>query len=87
MSTPTNPPVFPTLSSTNVVESEEERHMLNHYSTEGITLRDWFAGQALPAFLGLRPDHECTPEEARLLVARSCYAYADAMLRAREETP
>lgn len=54
------------------------------YSQEGMSLRDWFAGQALMGWAAGRNrpmEHEaCEPES----VARSCYAYADAMLRARE---
>ena len=50
----------------------------------GMSLRDWFAGQALMGWAAGRNrpmDHEaCEPAS----VARSCYAYADAMLRARE---
>ena len=60
----------------------------------GMSLRDWFAGQALVGQLaaGPQPPDEpaCTCEE----YAESAYAYADAMLRARkvpvpagEETP
>lgn len=50
----------------------------------GMSLRDWFAGQALMGWAAGRNrpmEHEaCEPAS----VARSCYAYADAMLRARE---
>jgi hypothetical protein len=44
----------------------------------GMTLRDWFAGQALA---GLTADPDM-PDAARC--AALAYAYADAMLRARE---
>lgn len=50
----------------------------------GMSLRDWFAGQALMGWAAGRNrlmEHEaCEPA----FVARSCYTYADAMLRARE---
>lgn len=44
----------------------------------GMTLRDWFAGQALAG--------EMTRDDGghRLDVARRCYAFADAMLRERD---
>jgi hypothetical protein len=42
----------------------------------GMTLRDWFAGQAEPAMMG----NHSTPEE----VARQAYLIADAMLRERD---
>lgn len=82
MSTPTNPPVFPTLSSTNVVEGEEERHMLNHYSTDGIALRDLFAAHAITGLLAdpKRPASITKPD-----IAADAYEMADAMLAAREE--
>jgi hypothetical protein len=50
---------------------------------DGMTLRDWFAGQAL-AGMGV----ECTSDEfCHSSVAECAYAYADAMLRAREVKP
>jgi hypothetical protein len=49
--------------------------------TYGMTLRDWFAGQALA---GLTADPDM-PGAARC--AALAYAYADAMLRAREVKP
>jgi hypothetical protein len=52
---------------------------------DGMTLRDWFAGQALRKFLSkpeqmFGADVHDTAEAARL-----AYLYADAMLKAREE--
>lgn len=52
-----------------------------HEDMHGMTLRDWFAGQALA---GLVTDY--STKEAKLL-ARHCYEYADAMLEAREVKP
>ena len=47
----------------------------------GMTLRDWFAGQALQSYLAGR---NCDLRETnRGSVAKTCYAYADAMLAAR----
>jgi len=46
------------------------------YLEEGMTLRDWFAGQAEPAMMG----KHSTPEE----VARQAYLIADAMIAERE---
>lgn len=45
---------------------------------QGMTLRDWFAGQALPAIM---PDGRVTTYE---LAAKAAYAMADAMLEARK---
>lgn len=43
---------------------------------DGMTLRDWFAGQAIMA----TNDEEYTPAD----YAKAAYAFADAMLAARE---
>jgi hypothetical protein len=55
----------------------------------GMTLRDWFAGQALTA-IPLRDDGKRTPHEDRkqeaMWVATAAYRYADAMIKAREES-
>jgi hypothetical protein len=48
----------------------------NGYVCEGMTLRDWFAGQALPGLVPL----EQTPR----LTAAQAYSIADAMLAARD---
>jgi hypothetical protein len=47
----------------------------------GMTLRDWFAGQALMGMmLGAR-------RGGAMMLARECYEMADAMLAAREVKP
>jgi hypothetical protein len=48
---------------------------------QGMTLRDWFAGQALVS-MGVEYTDECHAS-----VAQCAYRYADAMLRAREVKP
>ncbi len=55
------------------------RHGYN--SNDGMTLRDWFAGQALVS-MGVEYTDECHAS-----VAECAYRYADAMLRAREVKP
>ncbi len=49
------------------------------YGQQGMTLRDWFAGQA---FAGLLANHECSGSEAEF--AGWAYQHADAMITARK---
>lgn len=59
-----NPPAFPMASD-----------ILGHH--EGMTLRDWFAGQALAIGYAMgEPPHE---------TAQQAYSYADAMLAERSK--
>jgi len=60
--TPENPPAFP----------RDERY-LGH---NGMSLRDWFAGQALVGFMA-GTAFPSLPSEVR---AKACYSLADAML-------
>jgi hypothetical protein len=65
-----------------------------NYGESGMSLRDWFAGQAL-ARIDIADAHDEEPEtlptETLMLwiewQARYAYAVADAMLKAREEKP
>jgi hypothetical protein len=50
----------------------------------GMTLRDWFAGQAMTAIIG---SLYCAPETTFKEVSGKAYAQADAMLKAREVKP
>ncbi|WP_333571343.1 hypothetical protein [Sphingomonas sp.] len=50
----------------------------------GMTLRDYFAGQALPETIKLaEADPRVTSSNIDATVARACYALADAMLAER----
>lgn len=73
---------FPTLSSTNAVDEDgRERHVQQHYSTPGMTLRDYFAASALASIIAAREPKDGA-DYARY--GRDAYAYADAMFKARE---
>jgi hypothetical protein len=91
MSTPINDggPAFPGFSNTSgygnvkpfIMPSGE---VVWQEHSPGMTLRDWFAGQALAGFSADMKswrfkDDQLTPQE----VARMCYVSADAMLAAR----
>ena len=58
-------------------------HMIvTHYGMErGISIRDYFAGQAMAAII---TSVYCTPETIYTEVSSRAYAQADAMLKARE---
>jgi hypothetical protein len=53
----------------------------------GMTLRDWFAGQALDGYLASWSDESDGNFFEPNHVAKSMYAFADAMLEAREVKP
>ena len=59
-----------------------------------IELRDWFAGQALSGLIGVTDVTACitlmkAAEKAgisvKVMIARTCYNQADAMLKARDK--
>lgn len=60
---------------------------LNIEGERGMSLRDYFAGQALMGLLSGNDDYTNVPvgEGVHNHVAKNCYAFADAMLKAREE--
>lgn len=74
-------PAFPTL------DGRDGPHDPEYFSHDGMTLRDWFAGQALAAV-----DQESlyygtigNPQNPWPNVASDCYRAADAMLTEREK--
>jgi len=52
-----------------------------NYAREGMSLRDWFAGQALQGLLAGAADADCTAAD----YARDAFMMADAMLAARKK--
>ena len=76
-----NPPAFPTIG--NVAYNSE-------WDTEhGMTLRDWFAGRALPAIISATSAGQHQPgvmgddRSIQTRMAEDAYKLADAMLAAR----
>ncbi len=70
-------PAFP--ACIPIEHSEEQGKDYPNYSESGMTLRDWFAGQALASMGKLLPEvwneHDC---------GKIAYVIADAMLKARQ---
>lgn len=72
-----NPPAFPPAIA--IAASGDVYH-----GYDGMSLRDYFAGQALPALLTLVSDNM---ENFPQFVAERTYQLADAMLAEREKEP
>ena len=69
-----NPPAFPNTGNSS----------WQLQPAEGMTLRDWFAGQALAGILPVCARDTPTPDETQTQAfARKAYALADAMLAER----
>ena len=69
--TPENPRAFPLF-----VPSDGQH---GPFSNDGMSLRDWFAGQALAGWMS-DPIVSAADDEERTTIARICYSVADAML-------
>jgi hypothetical protein len=75
-----NPTAFP------YMEISEDRVTLEYHS--GMSLRDWFAGQAMPAIISAMSAGQhgiMGGKSAMESVAYDAYAQADAMLAARKD--
>jgi hypothetical protein len=79
MSTPANPPAFPTVTSREAYTGDHFRTV--HDSENGMSLRDYFAAMAMSGSLGGVPGGHLAPEN----LARESYAHADAMLAERSK--
>jgi len=72
--------------------TENGPHEADADSQVGMTLRDYFAAKALVGFTANRETYLAIVHDGRGMhpddaVARSCYSLADAMLKARSESP
>lgn len=81
MDRPNNPQAFP--SEGIVIGKSEDGQTRNFPSLDrGMTLRDYFAGQALTGHMSTSY-HLFSNHKNAYVVAELCYSYADAMLKAR----
>ena len=71
-------PAFPT--GTLSQNSTTGETVIQQYLSDGMTLRDYFAAKAMQGYLANPGDGFSTIKES----ADFCYAWADAMLKARE---
>lgn len=64
----------------------DDRHDIGAWSvtTSNMSLRDYFAGQALAGWIAMHADHGSDAPSPNNTAATAC-RFADAMLKAREE--
>jgi hypothetical protein len=55
------------------------------YGAAGMSLRDWFAGQALAGMIAKLPDIPLHDDDALFYIAKRSLMQAEAMLEARKE--
>lgn len=82
-------PAFPQLERSEIYEAKDGGQNITHYCTDGISLRDQFAGKALQGLIAnnyCAPVHDMDPDTAEE-VGRYAYVLADAMLAARKRKP
>jgi len=82
-----NPPAFPGKQKALLIKSEH-LDIAKEYEIDqnGMTLRDYFAAKAMQAHLSMPETHTAISTNKTTFqdVCGACYAWADAMLKARE---
>lgn len=78
-------PAFPRIAGVELSSSKYSGNPPDVYveTDDGMSLRDWFAGQALAGYRSHKFQYDVGDEENR--VAQWAYKDADAMLKAREK--
>jgi hypothetical protein len=70
-------PAFPVLTDMSGGEAY-------YLATPGMSLRDWFAGQALPSLVATESENNRSWQDGSRHIAAAAYAISDALLAARE---
>jgi len=89
MAKPENPPAFPCHVTGEQWNENVGNYLPVTYAVGGMSLRDWFAGQALAGWLSAGAVNAiiavrgCDEATAQWLLSEGCYSVADAMLSAR----
>jgi hypothetical protein len=78
-----NPPAFPVEYTPVLSPNEAMRTRPTKVQYPGMSLRDWFAGQALASMIGEVAPVASTREGSLKVLARQCFDIADAMLAER----
>ncbi len=78
---PTGGPAFPHGPLGDTMHGEDGRVWHQYQASVGMTLRDWFAGQALVGILADGAMVRKPPSD----IAKMAYVFADAMLAEREK--
>jgi len=78
-------PAFPGGPFGDTMRGEDGRVRHQYPATEGMSLRDWFAGQALNSLLSMPTTHAnfANKKLTSLEIAGAAYEWADAMIFAR----
>lgn len=84
MSKPENPPAFPVKVRRNT--SSDPFATPREFQLEGMSLRDWFAGQALVGYIAHLGSQDIHASNYINECAQEAYALADAMLSEREKS-
>ena len=78
-------PAFPFYNEKQVFDTISEFH-LEYLGSDGMSLRDWFAGEALQGELACQNAESGEwPEGHESGLAKRCYKIADAMLEERDK--
>jgi hypothetical protein len=77
-----NPPAFPHVA--DILQFDGKSTTVKTLTQNGMTLRDYFAAQAMQGIFASNTEHDHADEHIFDAVAEAAYKQADAMLKTRE---